>query len=106
MYVLQNDYHNKLTFITSHSYKFAFLWELLRSTVLAAFKYTILLTTVIMMYITSQGFTYSCKFVTFHHLHPISPTPHLSVSMSLVFLDSTFHKWDHTVSVFDLFHLV
>ena len=55
--IMQNDYRNKdTTSTTSHSYLAYFLpvcWELLRSTHWAAFKYTILLTTVIILDVRS-----------------------------------------------------
>ena len=56
VYILWNDHHNKLISITTHSTIFFLRWELLQSTLLETFNYTILLTIINMLYITSPGF--------------------------------------------------
>ena len=75
--VLWSDHHTSCS-ITSiaHSYTFFFLWwKFSRSTLLVTFKYTILLTLVTMLYITSPGLLLVLwlDVCTFWPFSPISP---------------------------------
>ena len=123
MYILQIDYHNKLTFITEHNEIFlvmrSFGIYFLRSTLLATLKYTLLLTKV-MLYITFPElrkltgtlhilitFTH---FTHHHHPHLTANTSLFSASMSSFFF--FFFKIPHIseitvicLSVSDLLHL-
>lgn len=65
------------------------IMKILRSILLTTFKYTVLLTIVIMLDITSQNLSCNCKCVAFDHLYlilrplPLATTDLISVAMSL-----------------------
>lgn len=113
MHILQNDYHSRFssTSITSHSYKFFLVVRTFKISSLSNFQIDniVLLTKATMLYIAFPGLIYLTTrslylLTTFSHFShspspPLTTTNLFCVSMSLVFLDSTY-KWDKRVSLY------
>lgn len=80
--------------ITSYSYHIFLGWEHLRSTVLASFKYTLLLTVVTILFIRSPDLIHLiAKLYPLSNISPFAPAPQpmkttilLSATMNLTFL--------------------
>ena len=105
VYILQNDYHNKVNYHLQHTDLFSCVVRTFKIYCLSSFQgqNTVLLTVVAMLRIKSPALI--CLLTG--GLYPLTNTSHfpkppailLSVSMSWAFLDSTY-KWDCTVCVF------